>query len=249
MTAGADAFRPAAVLAAIERATGQLLASAAELTDAQMRAGSLLPGWTRGHVMTHVARNADGGARLLRWARTGVEGYEYPSMQARAAEIEAGAGRPAARLVADVRDSAARFADEYRLMPAEAWTRTVRWTSGRERPAARAADSRLTEVLVHHVDLDAGFGPADWPPGFVRDMLGRVVAAFGAREAGAVPAMELTAVDTGARYTLGGPHEGAGARVRGPQHALLAWLMGRPPGTAELAVAGGGPLPEPPFLY
>jgi hypothetical protein len=34
-------------------------------------------------------------------------------------------------------------------MPAEAWTRTLRWTSGRERAASWAADSRLTEVLVH----------------------------------------------------------------------------------------------------
>lgn len=247
MNGDAPGFQPAAVLAEFERATAELLASAVQLDDDAMRSPSLLPGWTRGHVLTHIARNADGGRRLLHWARTGVEGYEYPSMDARAAEIEAGAGRAAADLVADVRGSAADFAREYRLMPPAAWARTVRWTAGQERPAARAADSRLTEVLVHHVDLDAGYTSADWPAGAVTALLARVVAAFAARDAATVPAMRLAAVDTGTAYAIGAA-PGA-RRVRGPQHALLAWLMGRPPAAAQLTVDGGGPLPEPPFLY
>ena len=55
---------------------------------------SRLPGWTRGPVVCHVARNAEGLVRLLHWARTGIETPMYPSMEARAADIEAGAGRP-----------------------------------------------------------------------------------------------------------------------------------------------------------
>jgi maleylpyruvate isomerase len=85
-------------LAEITTATRALLATAAKLDDDDVRAPSLLPGWTRGHVLTHVARNADGGTRLLTWARTGAESYEYPSLEARAAEIEDGAGRPATDL-------------------------------------------------------------------------------------------------------------------------------------------------------
>ncbi|TDB81213.1 maleylpyruvate isomerase family mycothiol-dependent enzyme [Actinomadura sp. KC216] len=182
-------------LAAIDAATRALLATADGFDDGDVRAPSLLPGWTRGHVLTHVARNADGGTRLLTWARTGVESYEYPSMEARAAEIEEGAGRPAAALVEDVRDSARRFADAYALMPDEAWTRTVQWTSGARHPAARAADSRLTEVLVHHVDLDAGFTPSDWPAEFTSRALDSVVAAFARRED--APRLRLRATDTG----------------------------------------------------
>src|SRR5215472_17296509 len=55
-------------MASIGEATDRLLASAATLTDAAAREPSLLPGWTRGHVLTHVARNADGLGNLLRWA-------------------------------------------------------------------------------------------------------------------------------------------------------------------------------------
>lgn len=224
-------------LATITAATRSLLITAARLDDAACRAPSLLPGWTRGHVLTHVARNADGGTRLLTWARTGVESYEYPSVEARAAEIEDGAGRPAAALVGDVRESARRFADAYTLMSAEAWERTVEWTSGARHPAARASDARLTEVLVHHVDLDAGFAPRDWPAEFTARSLDRVAASF-ARRADA-PDLLLRATDTGRDLGEGG-HV-----VEGTEASLLAWLMGRSPGT-DLTGADGITLP---FLY
>src|SRR5947209_20220908 len=110
-------FEPHAVLGEITVATEQLLGTAMAFDDPDVREPSLLPGWTRGHVLTHLARNADGGTRILTWARTGEEIPEYPSMQARAEQIEAGQGRPARDLVADVRDSAARFARAYRAMP------------------------------------------------------------------------------------------------------------------------------------
>ena len=91
-------------------ATGRLLATASALSDAQAREPSLLPGWTRGHVLCHIARNADGMVNLLNWARTGTETPMYASAESRTADIEAGAGRHAAELTADVRESAARFA-------------------------------------------------------------------------------------------------------------------------------------------
>ncbi|TMQ90233.1 maleylpyruvate isomerase family mycothiol-dependent enzyme [Actinomadura soli] len=238
--------RPVVTLAAITAATRALLATAEEFDDGDVRAPSLLPGWTRGHVLTHVARNADGGTRLLTWARTGVESYEYPSMEARAAEIDAGAGRPAAELVADVRDSARRFADAYALMPGsapsgEGWARTVQWTSGARHPAARAADARLTEVLVHHVDLDAGFMPRDWPAAFTSRTLDGVVASF-ARRADA-PRLLLLATDTG--RDLGEGEDDGVVTVTGPEASLLAWLMGRSGGD-DLTGAEGVTLP---FLY
>jgi maleylpyruvate isomerase len=244
VTTGRTDFDPAAVLEQIATATEDLVRTAARFSDADVRAPSLLPDWSRGHVLTHLARNADGGRRLLRWARTGTEMAEYPSLDARAEQIEAGAGRSAAELLADVRDSAAAFESEYRKMPHEAWSRIVRWTRGQQRPAARAADSRLCEVLVHHADLDAGYAPAQWPADFVRTMLGQVVASFSARDD--APAMQLYATDTDARYEIGGARPAP--IIRGPQNSLLAWLMGRS-GGGDLTVHGASALPEPPFLY
>ena len=88
------------VLAALESATGRLLDGVASLSDAAATQPSLLPGWSRGHVLTHLARNAEGSTRLLTWARTGVPSYEYESAEARAAEIGAGRTLPRAQSLA-----------------------------------------------------------------------------------------------------------------------------------------------------
>jgi len=238
-------FDAALFLDRIDAATGELLATAAGLGDADVRRPSLLPGWSRGHVLTHLARNADGGLRLLGWARTGVPAQEYPSLAARAAEIEAGAGRGAAELLADLRAGADRFAAEYRRMPSAAWEVTVRWTRGQEHPAARIADSRLAEVLLHHVDLDAGFGCEQWPPDFVQDLLGRVAASF--RSRADAPAVRLLATDTGERHDLA-PGDRQAPTAAGPQAELLCWLIGRSDG-AGLDLRGAAVLPQPPALY
>ena len=100
----------ALALARLGDSTDRLLATAGALDDAQAAAASRLPGWTRGHVLTHLARNADGFRNLLIWARTGTETPMYPSEESRDRDIEAGARRPAAELTADVRASAAAFA-------------------------------------------------------------------------------------------------------------------------------------------
>ena len=237
-------FDAASILDDIDAATGQLLATAAGLGDADVRQPSRLPDWSRGHVLTHLARNADGGRRLLGWARTGVEDREYPSPEARAAEIEAGSGRSAAELLDDLRASADRFAAEYRRMPSAAWEVTVRWTRGQEHPAARIADSRLTEVLLHHVDLDAGFGCGQWPPDFVRDLLGRFAVVH--RTRADAPAVRLLATDTGERHDLASGDPQA-PTVAGPQADLLGWLTGRSDG-AGLDLSGAAALPRPPAL-
>src|SRR6266568_3680678 len=85
---------PGELQARLAGATDRLLATAA----GQAREPSLLPGWSRGHVLVHLARNADGLRNLLIWARTGVVTPQYPSQQARDDAIEAGAGRPAGDL-------------------------------------------------------------------------------------------------------------------------------------------------------
>jgi maleylpyruvate isomerase len=146
-------------LRALEEATDESTAAACGLADADVRGPSLLPGWTRGHVLAHLARNAEGGTRLLNGARTANPGYEYRSVAARAAAIEEGAGRSAADLVADVRQTAQALAAAAERMPPDAWQAQVTWTTGQQTAAELVVRSRLAEVLIHHVDLDIGFGP------------------------------------------------------------------------------------------
>jgi maleylpyruvate isomerase len=238
---------PGSLRQRIQAATGQLNATAAALTDEQAREQSLLPGWSRGHVLTHLARNADGLRNLLVWARTGVETSQYPSWDARESGIEAGAGRPAAELATDLRQAAAGFAGEAASMPSAAWQVRVRGFNGPEHPAWYTLFRRLTEVEIHHADLGTGYTPADWPARFVADEMERVVGQFASRDD--VPACVLEVTGTGQQIRVG-PAAAADVplRVTGPACWLLAWLIGRDAGTRLSVSPLSGSDQRPPKL-
>jgi maleylpyruvate isomerase len=233
-------------LAHLDSATSELVAAIGGWPDGAAREPSLLPGWSRAHVLTHLARNAEGGTRLLGWARTGVPSYEYESLEARAAAIDAGADRPAAALIDDVRGTAAAFSTAAAKMPARAWDREVRWTAGQVTPASLIVPSRWAEVLIHHVDLAIGYRPADWPAGFTADFLPKIVAGLRGR-GGAMAAVRLAATDTGEVFTIGEVTSGS-PLIAGPACELLAWLLGRSPGDT-LARPENAPLPVVPAIY
>jgi maleylpyruvate isomerase len=225
---------PLVLLAEVDRATARLLDTAAAL-DGDPATRSLLPGWSRGHLLTHVARNADGLVNLLTWAGTGVVTPQYASRQKRDADIEAGSGRPWAVLVADVRDSAARFAEAASALDAEAWAVLLDLPRGPS-PVALVPWRRLREVEVHHVDLAASYTPADWPESFAHRLLHEI--------AGGLEDLSLTLRPSQVGHAVkvgdGGPPE-----LSGPAYALAAWLAGRSPGT-DLTVEPAGPLPAVP---
>jgi maleylpyruvate isomerase len=222
----------------IGEATDRLLAAADALTDAGAGEPSLLPGWTRGHVLTHVARNGDGLGNLLRWARTGAETPMYASREARRADIEAGAGRSAADLAADVRATAIGFAAEAASLPDEAWAAQVRGLTGPPIPARSVLDWRLREVEIHHVDLATGYRPGDWPEEFVTASLPGVAAEFAGRED--APPCLLQPNGSGLGPFQIGPERPPTPQllVHGPPASLLAWLIGRDDG-GGLRVSGG----------
>lgn len=229
-----------------EAAIDRLVASAAELSDDQVREPSLLPGWSRGHVLTHVARSGDGLVNLLTWAETGVENPQYASAEARAADIESGAGRTADELTADVASSAKAFCARARALPGEAWLTEVRGIRGPAHPAWFVLNRRLFEVEVHHADLGVNYAPSNWPDWFVSDELYRITGEY--TQNPACPAAVLNDAASGRQYFLGKPaasDDPQHTEVTGTGHALLAWLIGRE-SDGELSVDPAGPLPELP---
>lgn len=181
--------------------TDRLLDDVREMDDEAVRRPSLLPGWTRGHVLTHVARNADALCRLLHWARTGEETQMYPSREVRDAEIEDGAQRSASELEADVESSAERLLAGLADLPVDRREVGVRASRGGDFPAREILWMRIREVAYHHVDLDTGLRFADLPAPVV--------------SRGLPEAVERTGVDPAARG------------VRGEAGDLLGWLTGR----------------------
>lgn len=65
------------LLRAATAAHSRMQASASRVTDDDCRGPALLPGWSRGHVLTHWARNADGQSRMLLAAMHGEIAEQY----------------------------------------------------------------------------------------------------------------------------------------------------------------------------
>jgi maleylpyruvate isomerase len=170
--AGWPAGAPAATAMALDAcrdASARLRATLDGLDDATARRPSRLPGWTVGHVVTHLARNADSHVRMLEGAIAGGVADQYEGgLHGRAAAIAHGAGRPAAELVADLDRATAGLDTTWRRIPPEVWAAGQgRMGNGELCPCAEMPARRWREVEIHRVDLGLGAEPADWPDPFV----------------------------------------------------------------------------------
>jgi maleylpyruvate isomerase len=158
---------PAQAIGLCRTAHARLRATAGRLTDEQAGSPSRLPGWTVGHVLTHVARNADGHTRRLEGALRGEDVPRYPGGPAqRDDEINEGALRPAADILADLDGSQRRLELVWDRSLAAGWPHCDllgddHW------PTTASPVRRLREVEVHHVDLGQGYEPSDWPEDYV----------------------------------------------------------------------------------
>ncbi|MER7673781.1 maleylpyruvate isomerase family mycothiol-dependent enzyme [Kitasatospora sp. NPDC096128] len=229
-------------LALVADSTRELLQTVAELKPEAVAEPSALPGWTRGHVLTHIARNADSLVNLLTGARTGTDIPQYASENAREEDIQEGAGRPLDEQLADLRESDERFLAAAALMTDEDWAAEVRHRSGAVFPAWELVWKRLGELEYHAVDLDAGYTPARWPEAFAVVEFRKLVAKLAGAD---LPAVELVAEDTGDTGLIGTGEPAL--TVRGPVRSLLAWLAGRSDG-ADLKRTPDTALPQLPPL-
>jgi maleylpyruvate isomerase len=68
--------------------------------------------------------------------------------------------------MADLAASAMALRTIARQLPDEGWQVPVRILDSAPFPAGQRLTRRLVEVELHHCDLGAGYGPADWPAAF-----------------------------------------------------------------------------------
>lgn len=203
-------------LAAIDDHTARLVANARACDD--LKAPSLCEGWSRDHVLNHVARNAEAMVRLVRAAVDGTGETMYASPERRDSDIDDGVGRPAEVVVAEVERTAgdlapalARLTDEHHDLVLE------RTPGGPTFKGGMLPFMRLREVIYHHVDLDLGFDFADVEPElqvlFIENELKRQQGSDNA------PSITVTS-DEGDTWSTGD----GGTPVTGSRVGILRWL-------------------------
>lgn len=215
-------------------ATQRLLGHTISISDDQWREPSLLPGWSRAHVATHLARNADHLRAVIDAAVAGKEKPAAPPVEQRRAALERGADRDGLALQIDLDTSAGAL--QASLDGVTDWTVPVVLHRAPHELAAVPL-ARLHEVCVHTIDLDCHFtadaidpGPAAWLLRWVLDLLVDTD----------LPALRVEGDSLAA--DLGRP--GEPLRVTASDARLWAWLSGRLPAPA---VAGSDGF-QPPLL-
>jgi maleylpyruvate isomerase len=220
----------------LQEATQRLVRTVDGFADDDWSRPSLLPDWTRSHVVAHLALNSEGLAGALAGI---VEDADdpvpmYASDQARDSDIERLSQARPSELRARLMGGATQFADAAAAVPPDTWSTTIERTpGGRSFLAVTTVGMRLREVEIHHADLGAGYGPADWTPEFSALLLD----AMAKRRASAEPfRASPTDVDRTWEFGEGGP------TVSGSAADLGWWLTGR--GDATGLTSDNGVLPR-----
>lgn len=208
----------------IAAATDKLFGTVSSLDDVAMAQPSLLPGWDRAMVVTHLAANADGLCRVLDAALRGDVGEFYPGgREARDAEIDAGRGRTASELEKRLRRSCASAAAALSAAPQWVWDAPAVHISGEVKIGPGPIVGRLREVEVHHVDLACAYSPEDWPSGWVVEEMDRAMLNLPSRLPPGV-AVVMAATDSDQHWVAG---SGEAIEVAGTAAQIFAWVIGR----------------------
>lgn len=209
------------------------------LSNDEVAADSLLPNWSRGHVLSHLANNARGLSNLIEWALTGIQKDMYVSVEQRGMDIENDAKRPGNEIIADFLEQSKVFeANLDRLMTGPILSEEIVLGNGSHVHPHEMTTLRERELLVHLVDLDLGYKANDWTLDWSIKTLKSVSA--GKRKE-----------SVKFRLLIAGDHtwtmdQNGMTDIFGTPQGLAAWLMGREPDD-KLVTSDGSPLGKPPL--
>lgn len=201
-------------------ATQRLLGDTISLDDDAWQQLTRLPGWTRAHVATHLARNADSFRGVVEEVLVGAPEPMYRPTDKHPGEIEVGSERNGLSLQIDLDTSASALEEAFGQLSAAQWDASV--GLGNSRVSVRQLPlARLAEVIVHHVDLDCGFSFDEVDTETARWLLEWIV--FRSPDRAEHPPVVLRSA-SGLQATIG---DGSAGMVSGQDAQLLGWLTGR----------------------
>lgn len=230
----ADEIR--AEVEALHLSDQRAIRSVDSLSDAAWAEPSLLPGWTRAHVVAHLALNAEGFARALNGVLDDEVVPVYQSNEARDAEIE----QLATAETSEIRDRYFGATQHFRsvagALDKDHWTGTIlRLPTGPEWPTRSLVPVRRQEVEVHHADLGVAYTQQSWPSDFSVWLLNRTTTTHAESPDSADFAIRATDVEQ--TWQVGA----ATPEITGSAADLAWWLIGR--GSGDGLTVEGGALP------
>lgn len=198
-------------------ATQRLLGFTIGMAEEEWHSPTALPGWSRAHVATHLARSAEHLRRVTETVLAGLPQPPEPTPGQRVNELETGADRDGLALQIDLDTTAGAL--QAAIEKVSDWSRPVRL---HDLPLTLAAVplARLHEVCVHHLDLDGGYSADAVDPAAAAWLLRWVLDLLADAD---LPALRVEGDSLAADLGAGEVRR----RVSGSDARLWAWLSGR----------------------
>jgi maleylpyruvate isomerase len=154
---------PAADLLLARRGTAYFARQLNGLTDAELTGPSAIAGWARSRIVVGVAFQARWLARLAAAARLGLEVETIVEPELFLEDIELAATLPAHALRYLFQHSGVHLNVEWRDLPDEGWTRTVRSLDGRSVRIDATPLMRAGEIWKAAATLNGSWRSSDIP--------------------------------------------------------------------------------------
>lgn len=211
---------PQTELDALAESTARLVRTVDGLSTEDWAAPSLLPGWSRAHVLAHLVLNAEGMTGAVEGLLHEEPVPVYASNERRDADIEELAAVPPNELRERLFASTTAYADTLGDLPEQVWSASVeRIPGGPSWPVAELIGTRRREVEIHHADLGVGYTCRDWPEEFCAELIDQVVP-----ERVTEGPFRMHATDLDREWRVGGT---GGPIISGTACELAWWLVGR----------------------
>jgi len=186
-----------------------LLAIVDALTPQEFVEPSLLPGWSRGTIVGHLALNAHSHIHLLACAARGELGQQYPGGPgAREAAIEEASSWSQEKTTAELRKAVYSLEGAWAGSTRDTWLGTGTLASGAVVAMHELPFLRWRESVVHLTDLNVSRSWDTWPSLYVRLELERQKMAWAASHAMGLTQLPKVALQL-------------------PENHRLAWLLQR----------------------
>jgi maleylpyruvate isomerase len=228
---------PAGLLAELHKAAAALTAGLDRIPAGGESAPSTLPGWSRGHLLAHVAGICAALARQVEYGRRGetVELYDG-GVEGRNQAIDLAAGHALAQHRDDVDAALQRALAAFDALAEAEWQTPIAFRDGVIFDAGLAL---WRELVIHTSDLDAGTGPETWNREFCSYLFDFLAARVPSGMRLVLQPVALPPLSLGAG--------GSTVAVSGMVTDIAAWLAGRQPSLDSLratAAGDGTDLPE-----
>lgn len=162
---------PATPLALARLGTAYFARKLNELPDAALGAPSLVPGWSRRHVIASIGFQARALARLVEAARERRAEEILHEPEAQNEDVDFGATLPDHALRYLFHHSEVHLNVEWRDLDAAGWEASVRTLDGSNVAVAQTPWMRATEIWLGAVDLANGGSSRDFPPQLIAHLL------------------------------------------------------------------------------